>query len=186
MKYPKFERFVTGALLSVVVGCARQETPAAEIPSRAAVTAGTMASDFTARDIDGKTVTLSEHLSKEVVLLNFCASWCEPCVAEFPHLRRIYEANRARGLFVMAISMDGPESAANVPGFARRNQLNFPMLIDDDSRISSLYNKKKAAPLTILIDKTGKIVLVREGYNAGDEVSLAREIEKALGAPPQP
>ena len=60
------------------------------------------------------------------------------------------------------------------------------MLIDEDSRISTLYNRKKAAPLTILIDKTGKIVLVREGYNAGDEDSLARDIEKALtGSPPR-
>lgn len=184
MKYWRLKRILTGAMLSALLGCARQETPPAEMPSsRVAITTGSVAADFTARDIDGKTITLSDHLTKEVVLLNFCASWCEPCVAEFPHLRRIYEANRTRGLFVMAISMDGPESAANVPGFARRNQLNFPMLIDEDSNIASLYNRKKAAPVTVLIDKSGKIVLVREGYTPGDEDTLARAVDAALQAP---
>jgi len=176
---------LVGAALCALslLSCARQEQLPPPPPSRVSITAGKPASDFTARDIDGKTITLSDHLTKEVILLNFCASWCEPCVQEFPHLRRIYDANRTRGLFVMAISMDGLESAANVPAFARRNQLNFPMLIDSDSRIAALYNPKKAAPLTILIDKTGKIVLVREGYNAGDEETLVVEIEKALAGP---
>ena len=174
------------AFALLATACARVETLPQPTPGKVALTAGTPASDFTGHDIDGKTITLSDHLSKEVVLLNFCASWCEPCLQEFPHLRRMFEANRARGLYVMAISMDGPESVANVPAFARRNQLNFPMLIDGDSRIAALYNPKKAAPLTVLIDRRGKIVLVREGYNVGDEVSLAAEIEKALGATATP
>jgi peroxiredoxin len=185
VRHVKVESLFVGAALCVAgaSGCARQEVLPAEPPrgGAPAITAGTKAADFTARDIDGKTVTLSDHLSKEVVLLNFCASWCEPCVLEFPHLRRIYDANRARGLFVMAISMDGPESAPNVPAFARRNQLNFPMVIDEDSRIAALYNKKKAAPMTVLIDKAGTIIFVREGYNTGDEEPLVREIDKALG-----
>jgi peroxiredoxin len=144
------------------------------------VAAGSAASDFTGRDIEGKTIKLSEHLGKNVVLLNFCATWCEPCVAEFPHLRRMYEANKAKGFFVMAIAMDGPETVANVPAFARRNQLNFPMLTDEDSRIASLYNPKKSAPLSILIDKAGKIITIREGYNPGDEEFLAKDVAKAL------
>lgn len=189
MKRASLSNVVLGSplLLALAVGCARQEPlPPQPAPGKVSLTAGTPASDFSGRDIDGKTITLSEHLSKEVVLLNFCASWCEPCLQEFPHLRRMYEANRARGLYVMAISMDGPESVANVPAFARRNQLNFPMLIDGDSRISALYNPKKSAPLTILIDRRGKIALVREGYNAGDEITLAAEIEKALSATATP
>lgn len=190
MKRASLSNVVLGAILLVtpVAGCGRQEVlpqPVAS-PAKVVLTVGTPAADFTGQDIDGKSITLSDHLSKEVVLLNFCASWCEPCLQEFPHLRRMYEANRARGLYVMAISMDGPESVANVPAFARRNQLNFPMVIDSDSRISALYNPKKAAPLTVLIDRRGKIAYVREGYTAGDEVTLAAEIEKALGASAAP
>ena len=151
-----------------------------QVRGGSAVAAGSSAADFTARDIEGKTIKLSEHLGKNVVLLNFCATWCEPCVAEFPHLRRMYEANKAKGFVILAISMDGPETVANVPAFARRNQLNFPMVTDEDSRIASLYNPKKSAPLSVLIDKSGKILTIREGYNPGDEEFLAKDVAKAL------
>ena len=144
------------------------------------VAAGASASDFTARDTDGKTVKLSTYLGKQAVLLSFCATWCEPCIAEFPHLRRMLDANKAKGLAILAIAMDGPETVANVPAFAKRNQLNFPMLTDEDSRIASLYNPKKSAPLTILIDKQGRVVSIREGYNPGDEEFLAKDVAKVL------
>jgi peroxiredoxin len=171
-----------------VLGCARQENgPGTEAPttsgpgaSGGAVGAGAAASDFSARDIEGKNIKLSTYLGKNVVFLDFCTTWCEPCVAEFPHLRRMYEANKAKGLVVLAIAMDGPETLAQVPAFAKRNQLNFPMLTDEDSRIASLYNPKKSAPLSVLIDRSGKIVKIREGYNPGDEELVAKDVAMAL------
>lgn len=149
-------------------------------PTTSSTSAGASASDFTARDIDGKTIKLSSHIGKNVVLLDFCSTWCEPCVAEFPHLRRLYETNKDKGFVILAIAMDGPETVAQVPAFAKRNQLNFPMLTDEDSRIASLYNPKKSAPLSVLIDRSGKIVKIREGYNPGDEDLVAKDVAMAL------
>lgn len=188
---------LAGALLcgAGVLGCARQEGGAgASSPgggssssgSSGTVGAGAAASDFSARDIEGKNVKLSDYLGKSVILLNFAATWCEPCVAEFPHLRRMYDANKSKGFIILAIAMDGPETVANVPAFARRNQLNFPMLTDEDSRIASLYNPKKSAPLSVLIDKSGKVAAIREGYNPGDEEFLAKDVAKALDGAPAP
>ncbi len=177
---------LAAATVLVCVACARQEgetpgaTTAASSESHGNVGAGAPASDFNARDIEGKEVKLSTYLGKQVVLLNFCATWCEPCVAEFPHLRKMYDANKAKGFVILAIAMDGPETVANVPAFARRNQLNFPVLTDEDSRIASLYNPKKSAPLSVLIDKSGKVVTIREGYNPGDEEFLAKDVAKAI------
>jgi peroxiredoxin len=173
------------SLLLAVGGpsCARQEVVA---PSAAddhrAPTSGSAAFDFSARDIEGKNVALSSYLGKSVVLLSFCATWCDPCIAEFPHLRRIYETNAAKGFVILAIAMDGPETVANVPAFARRNQLSFPVLSDEDSHIASLYNPKKVAPFSVLIDRSGKIVSMREGYNPGDEEFLAQDVARAVGA----
>jgi peroxiredoxin len=176
---------VFGALVvaTCALSCARQEGGIAGPASAdrpAGIAKGAQAPDFSARDIEGNEIKLSNHLGKDVVLLNFCATWCEPCLAEFPHLRRMNEAQKGKRFFMMAISMDGPDTVANVPAFARRNQLNFPMLTDDDSRIASLYNPKKAAPLSILIDRSGKIVTIKEGYNPGDEEILAKDVAKAL------
>lgn len=178
-------RLALGAAFAVAMGCGNTDSlqthePGGEAAPRGSRRPGTSAADFTARDIEGKTFKLSDHLGKDVILLNFCASWCEPCVAEFPHLRRMYEANKSKGFTILAVAMDGPETVANVPAFARRNQLNFPMLTDEDSRIASLYNPKKSAPLSVLIDRTGKISAIREGYNPGDEEFLAKDVAKAL------
>jgi peroxiredoxin len=163
-------------------GCARQELQGPQIPTtRSAIDTGLSAPDFSALDIDGNRVTLSEHRGS-VVLLNFCSTWCEPCVAELPHLRSLYEANKDKGFIILAISVDGPETAANVVGFARRNRLD-PMIIDEDSRIAMLYNPKKTAPVTVLIGRSGKIAAIHEGFTSGDEEELGSDIAKALDGP---
>lgn len=142
---------------------------------------GTLAPDFTARDVDGKTFRLSDHLGREVVLLDFWSTFCEPCKAEFPHLRAIYDKDRAHGLLVVGVAMDGPETVADVPAFVKRFDVDFPVVLDDDSRIASLYNPKKSMPLSVLIDKAGHIAVVREGYNPGDEGQVAADVAAALG-----
>jgi peroxiredoxin len=142
--------------------------------------AGALAADFATRDIEGRTVKLSDHLGKEVILLDFWATYCEPCLAEMPHLRTLYEKHKPQGFIVLAISMDGPETVADVPSFVKRNGMVFPVILDEDSRIVSLYNPKKSAPLSILIDKAGKIVRVHEGYNPGDEDQIEEAVAKVL------
>jgi len=141
------------------------------------------ANDFAARTLDGALFSLREHRGRVVVLLSFCTTWCEPCIAEMPHLRRLYSAYREQGLAMVAIAMDGPETIANVPAFARRNQINFPVITDEDSRISALYNPRKSAPLSILIDRAGRVHSIREGYNPGDEEALEQDIRSLLSAP---
>lgn len=174
------------ALGALVAGCGGADatgsgpTNAGEIQRGGSVPTGATASDFSARDIEGRTVRLGTYLGKQAILLNFWATWCEPCVAEFPHLRRLYDGNRAKGFVVIGVAMDGPETVANVPAFAKRNQLNFPVVLDEDSHVAAIYNPKKSAPLSVLIDKQGKVVSIREGYNPGDEEFLAKDVAKIL------
>ena len=56
----------------------------------------------------------------------------------------------------------------------------FSVVLDEDSHIASIYNPKKSAPLSILIDKQGRVVTVHEGYNPGDETVIADEVAKVL------
>jgi peroxiredoxin len=145
-----------------------------------------MATDFTTRDIDGKTFRLSDHLGKEVVLIDFWATWCVPCLAEFPHLEKMYQEQKAKGFLVVAVSMDGSDTIAEVPSFAKRNNVSFPVLLDEDSHVAAIYNPRKSAPLSSLIDRKGHVVAVREGYNAGDEVSLYADVKKYVDEPLNP
>jgi peroxiredoxin len=158
--------------------------PGGPAPATAGSPGSTVAPDFTARDIEGKTFRLSDHLGKEVVLLDFWSTFCEPCKAEFPHLRAMYDRDKDKGLLVVGVSMDGPESIAEVPAFVRRYGIDFPIVLDDDSRIASLYDPKKSMPLSVLIARDGRIAVVREGYNPGDEKLVATDLARALGQPP--
>jgi len=166
-------------MIAAAVGCGAPG-PAAPDQGPSAMKAGVPATDFAARDIDGKTVKLSDYFGKQAVLLDFWSTFCEPCLAEMPHLRALYDKYRAQGFVVLAISMDGPETVADVPSFAKRNGMTFPVLLDEDSRIVSLYNPKKSAPLSVLIDKKGNVVRVHEGYNPGDETQIAEAVAKVL------
>jgi peroxiredoxin len=149
-------------------------------PGAASTSSGEVAADFTARDVDGNTFRLADHLGKEVVLLSFWSTFCEPCKAEFPHLRALYAANRARGLIVVGVAMDGPESIAEVPAFVKRYRVEFPVVLDEDSRIASLYDPKKSMPFSVLIGRDQRTAAVREGYSPGDEKFVAADVTKAL------
>ena len=126
------------ACLFILAACA----PAASPTPVAAVR------DFSARQIDGRTFTLAEH-GGEVVLLAFFATWSKPSVVELRHLEHLFERRRTDGLLVVALAVDGPETIAQVPAFASRNGLTFPVVLDEDSHIVSLYNPKRDVPLTV-------------------------------------
>ncbi len=165
-------------------GAPDAKTPASTAASSSSASAATSTTasvqDFTTRDLDGKTVRLSDHLGKKVILIDFWATYCKPCLAAFPHIRRIHTANSAKGFVVLAIAMDGPDTMGEVPAFAKRNNLDFPVLYDEDSRIASILNPKKSEPLVILIDKSGKVVRVREGYNPGDEKLFEADVTRLV------
>jgi peroxiredoxin len=161
-------RCSTLILLSSALGCA---TPRSGI------------SDFALRDTEGRTVRLSDYLAKhDVVLLNFWATWCVPCAAELPHLQRMYDENKERGFVVLGISMDGPESVANVGPHARRYGITFPILLDEETRVVGIYNPKRSAPFNVLIGRNGAIAKTREGYAAGDEIAMEKDIGALLEA----
>jgi len=143
-------------------------------------TVGTQATPFTLKDVEGRPVALQDFLGQKVVLLDFWATWCVPCEAALPHVQRIYDQYKDRGFVAFGISMDGPETVASVGPFARRMGLSFPILLDEETQVTGIYNPQRTAPLTILIDRQGRIRRVHPGYRPGDERELAREVAELL------
>src|SRR4029079_13212501 len=100
------------------------------------------APDFTLPSVDGRTVHLSDYLGKQVVLIDFWSTTCDPCMAEMPHLVDLYKANKDRGFVVLAISLDVPESRAQVNATVHDRGMVFPVLLDQETTVVARYNPK--------------------------------------------
>lgn len=167
--------------VAVGAGCSAGGGRRAESAGSATEEVSAGAQDFQLDDVNGRRFQLSEHRGRSVVVMDFWATWCDPCKVELPRLAEIYQRFRDRGLVMVGISVDGPESIAQVRGDVRQLRIPFPVLLDQESRVVALYNPRRSAPYTVVIDRAGRIVHRHEGYTPGDEVGLAREIELALG-----
>lgn len=112
------------------------------------------AADFKLLDLGGKEIVFSVSSGKPALLF-FWATWCPFCRDELPHLQEQYPDLRKAGIDVLAI--DVGESRERVEKFlSKKDKLEFPILLDGDSRVSSAYNLV-GIPTFILIDAQGKI-----------------------------
>ena len=116
------------------------------------------------------------------MLIDFWSSTCEPCLAEMPHLVDLYKKHKDKGFVVLAISLDGPESLADVSRVVSDREMTFPVLLDQETTVVARYNPKRDMPFSVLVSRDGKILSRHAGYQPGDERALAAEIEAALSA----
>lgn len=170
------------ALALASCGPETAEGPGAQSPQAgtAAPRAAGMAPDFTLKSTEGRTVHLSDYLGKSVVLIDFWSTTCDPCLAEMPHLVDLYKAKKDKGFVVLAVSLDGPESLADVNRVVHDKEMIFPVLLDQETTVVARYNPKREMPFSVLIDRSGAIVQKKAGYTPGDEKTLVAEVEKAL------
>lgn len=141
---------------------------------------GSSSPDFTLPSVDGRPTRLSSYLGKKAILMNFWATWCGPCMQELPHLQALYDKYKAQDFEVISIAMDDPTTVAAVPPKVRQMGLNFTVLLDTESRATALYNPTLAAPFNVFIDKSGKVVLTRSGYEAGDDAVIEELVVSRL------
>lgn len=141
---------------------------------------GPRAPDFTLPGLKGGSVSLSDHLGKDVILIDFWSTTCDPCIVEMPHIVAMYEKYKDQGFVVLAVSLDGPESLAQVQSVVHDKRMSFPVLLDQETKVIARYNPKRDMPFAVLIDRSGAIVEKRAGYTAGDERSLEAKVVELL------
>ena len=132
----------------------------------ASVSAQQTAPDLSLKDIHGKTFTLSS-LRGRVVLLNFWATWCVPCRTEIPDLIKKQRAYRKRGLRIVGITYP-PQKLSEVRRFARDLNLNYPIALGT-KQTKQLFTTSDTLPLTVIIDRRGRIRAIIEGLMYDDE-----------------
>ncbi len=139
---------------------------------------GRSAPDFTLTDLNGKTVSL-KSLQGKVVLLNFWATWCGPCVAEMPYLEKLSREYKNKGVIILGINNEEANLARD---FVKRRRYTFDTLIDAERQVTRLY-RINAIPQSFFITKEGKIAEYFRGarrdsdFRNGIEKALAEKIE---------
>ena len=136
---------------------------------------GHPAPDFTLRNLQGNLEGLTDHKDK-VVILNFWATWCAPCLEEMPAFEKLYRRYRSQRVTVLAVSLDKGD-ISKVKGFVDTNNLTFPVLIDSDGVAEKLY-PSFTIPFTYVIDKEGRVAARVDGAKnwASDETFVALDI----------
>lgn len=135
-----------------------------------------LAPDFTLPQLDGQDLRLSSYRGK-VVLLDFWATWCDPCREEIPHFVELQQKYGNQGLQIIGVSMD--DSADPVRPFAQKFQMNYPIVMGS-ARIGELYGGVLGLPIAFLIGSDGHIYFKHVG--ATDVNVFEKELTKLLQA----
>jgi peroxiredoxin len=134
--------------------------------------------DFTLSDIRGKAHTLSSYQGK-VVMVNFWATYCGPCIREIPSMQRLKQKLAGKPFDILAIDM--AEEKADVEAFMQRHNIkvNFPILLDTEGTVIEQW-MVSAVPTTFIIDPQGKIRYALYGGLEWDNEEVVKTISGLL------
>ena len=129
----------------------------------------TKAPNLTITTIEGKQFTLKELSGqKKLVVVNFWASWCRPCLEEMPHFERMHQAYQDKGVAFLGIATKDTLSA--VRKFIAQKGITYEITLDEQDRMASAFGGVNVLPTTIFIDNQNNIVKTHRGYLAQQEL----------------
>lgn len=117
------------------------------------------------------------HAGK-VLLINFWATWCPPCLREMPSMQRLYDKYRSRGFDLLAVSVD-QKGVVGVRKFVANLKLSFPILMDPEQRVKQAY-RVRALPTNYLLDRRGRVIAWGMGAREWNSEAAHRLIEHLL------
>ncbi|WP_428386719.1 TlpA family protein disulfide reductase [Mucisphaera sp.] len=137
---------------------------------------GRQAPPFTLPNMDGEPLRLNQ-LKGEIVVLDFWATWCPPCVAAMPELQKLHERYADQGVRIIGVNLG--EDRATAQRFIDQKNLTFDFVLDERRRTSRPY-RISGIPQTVFIDREGIVQAVHVGFGPNSPAKYAREIDALL------
>jgi cytochrome c biogenesis protein CcmG/thiol:disulfide interchange protein DsbE len=135
--------------------------------------------DFSLINIDNERVSYSEMKGEQLTVIDFWATWCQPCIRSIPELVDMYSAYGEKGVGFIGISVDSPRNLSKVKPFSRSLGITYPVLLDSNSEVMGELNVT-AVPTLLIIDREDRILYRHEGFRPGDEQLIREELERHL------
>jgi len=118
----------------------------------------------------------------KALVVTFFATWCKPCKREMPFLQALYTEYKDRGLRIVSVAIDRDEAAtATIPALLAQHKVTYPVVKDRFHFIARQYlGDRTVLPSVFILDKDGKVVMVKQGYEKDAATFLRAEVERAL------
>jgi len=127
----------------------------------------------------GQRGRISDYKGK-VLLLDFYATWCDPCRAETPHLVELHQRYASQGLQLIGLNVGGEDDHAEVPAFAKEFGIQYPLAIPDDEFVDQYLGLNQNIPQSFIIDRQGRVVKRFVGFGEASAQELDRVVESTL------
>jgi len=118
----------------------------------------------------------------KVVVLDFYATWCEPCRAETPRLVELQRQFAAQGLQVIGLNVGGADDRAEVPAYAKEFGIQYPLAFPDDEFADAYLGDNQNIPQAFVFDRNGNLVKRFVGYSESSGAELERVVKQSLTA----
>lgn len=138
---------------------------------------GSPGPSFSADSANGAGNVSIGALKGKVVIVDFWATWCDPCKKSFPKLQDLYTKYKASGLEIVGISEDDENSG--IAEFGTAHGSKFPLAWDKDKAIAGKW-QPKSMPTSFVVDRNGVVRFAHLGYHDGDEAEVEKEIKSLL------
>jgi thiol-disulfide isomerase/thioredoxin len=155
---PRKRLLVLSLAAVALTGCDPQSASPPQAKEEAVIAAGELGSrlpDFTVKDLQGREIS-SADLRGKVVLIDFWATWCQPCKQEMPGYQKLVENYGSRGFAVIGFKFDTMADAENPALFAKKIGVRYPLAVANDD-LKQRFGGIEGLPTTMLYDRNGML-----------------------------